>query len=142
MKILKILSAIAAAIPLSGCVAVGSLGGGYAKAYEGSELKDAELAILYTPKADGRPMAFAGKVDEQTVGDDYLKGYPMVTKVLPGQHRIYMKCNLNTQYAFTTVTRDFRAGRYYEMTCRNLGTGKVGFDIIDRGSENPMPTGK
>jgi hypothetical protein len=137
---MKTCSLIAATL-LSGCAAISSLGGGYAKAYEGPELTDAEVAILYTPKADGRLMAFASKVDEQTVGDNY-RGYPMVTKMQPGQHRIYMRCNMNTHYAYTTITREFRAARYYEMSCRDLGTGKVGFDIVDRGSENPMAAGK
>jgi len=136
---MKTLSALAASAVLCGCAAVNSLGGGYAKAYEGPELKDAEVAILYTPKPVGNPMAFVAKVDEQVVGDDMLRGYPMVTKVLPGDHRIYVKCNMNTHYAFTTLALRFQPGHYYELSCVNTGTGKASMTITDRGTENTLP---
>jgi hypothetical protein len=130
---------LAACALLSGCTAVSSLGGGHVKAYEGPERKDAEVATLFTPKPAGKPMAFLAKVDDLVYGDDYLRGYPMITKILPGSHRIYLKCNLNTHYAFTTITREFQAGRHYELICENTGTGKAAFGIADRGTTPPPP---
>ena len=136
----NLVAILACTLFLSGCAGVAGVAGGYIKAYEVPERPDAELAILVSPRrGTGGPIAYLGKVDDETYGDDVLKGWPLVTKVLPGEHRIYMKCHMNTLKAFGTVTRTFQAGRYYELACVNLGTGYVNMNIIDRGATNPFP---
>ena len=130
---------------LSGCVGMAGMAGGYAKAYDGNDRSDAQLATLYTAREGSMfaevkgASAMLSQVDDRIVGDDLFKGYPKVTKVLPGRHRLVSKCfALGSQVAFPAWTATLEAGHYYQLTCEDMGNGYASASHIDRGMENPI----
>lgn len=129
---------------VSGCVGMVGLAGGSAKAYDGGERSDAQVATLFTArqgslfaKIEGAS-AMLSRVDDLVVGDDMLKGYPHVTKVLPGRHRIVSKCLVGSKFAFPAWTATLEAGHYYQLICQDNGDGYASASYIDRGRENPV----
>lgn len=113
-----------------GCVGVAGLAGGHVKAYKGPERQDSEVAILLT---SGR--ALLSKVDDQTYGDDLLRGFPQVTKILPGRHRVTVKCLVDRRYAFPSFEAVFVADHHYELTCGEVQDGYASASAIDRGPD-------
>lgn len=130
---------------LSGCVGVAGMAGGHAKAYGGDDRSDAQLATLFTAREGSLfaevkgASAMLSQVDDQIIGDDLFRGYPKVTKVLPGRHRIISKCFvLGSKVAFPEWTATLEAGHYYQLTCQDMGNGYASASYIDRGMENPI----
>jgi hypothetical protein len=122
---------------LSGCVGISGMMGGHVNAYEGPEKPDSEVATLVcTQNPDLSGNAFLSKVDEETYGDDLFRGFPRVVKILPGKHKITVKCLVSNKYAFPAVTGLFEAGRYYELTCNDVGRGYAKASIVDHGTTN------
>jgi hypothetical protein len=124
---------------LNGCVGIAGLMGSHVKAYEGPEKPDSEVATLVrTHDQSSFGSAYLSKVDDETYGDDFLRGFPSVVKILPGKHKITVKCHVADKYAFPKVTGTFEAGNYYELTCKDLGNGYAGATIVVHGTNNPL----
>ncbi len=128
---------------VSGCVGISGMLGGHVNAYEGPEKLDSDVATLVRTQNRGSfGSALLSKVDDETYGDDWLRGYPSVVKVLPGKHKITVKCILFNKHAFPAVTGWFEAGRYYELACMDLGNGYANASIVDHGTNNPLQPAK
>lgn len=110
--------------------------GASVKAYEGPDRKDSELATLVRTKSEASfGHAFVKAVDDISYGDDFLRGWPSVVKVLPGNHKIEVKCHLPGKYAFPSLRADLKAGRSYEVGCRDLGNGYAAASIMEMNPE-------
>lgn len=117
-------SVLAISALLSGCVGVAGMMGASVKAYEGPDRKDSELATLVRTRTEGASgSAFVKAIDDVDYGDDLLRGWPSVVKVLPGNHKISVKCHIQRKYAFPWLRVDVKAGHTYEVGCRDRGNG-------------------
>ena len=119
---------------LSGCVGIAGMAGASVKAYDGPEKPDAEIAILLSPKGGGY-RAMLAKVDGQTYGDDFLRGFPSTTKVLPGRHQVVVKCMSGNRYAFPSFTAVFEAGHSYGLECTDVGGNRASASYADMGKD-------
>jgi hypothetical protein len=70
-------------------------------------------------------------VDDINYGDDGLRGCPSVVKVLPRSHKIAVKCHVQGKYAFPSLRAELKAGRSYEVGCRDLGNGYAAASILE-----------
>jgi hypothetical protein len=127
--IMKVYVALLCAL-FSGCVGVAGLAGAHVKAYKGPERPDSEVAILLT-SGD----ALLSKVDDQTYGDDFFRGFPQVTKVLPGRHRVTVKCLVDSRYAFPSFDAVFDADHHYELRCSEVQSGYAHAAATDLGAD-------
>lgn len=115
---------LASSALLSGCVGMAGMMGAAVKAYEGPDRKDSELATLVRTKSEASfGKAYVKAVDDVDYGDDLFRGWPSVVKVLPGSHKIAVKCHVGGKYAFPSLRADLKAGARYEVGCRDLGNG-------------------
>jgi hypothetical protein len=131
--------ALAISSLLAGCVGVAAVMGAHVKAYEGPQKPDSEIATLFTPIKEVRPSgrAYLNKVDEEIYGDDMFRGWPVVVNILPGRHKITIKCTVvGYKVAYPAFTARFDAGHYYELTCKDLGNGSASGSFVDRGTES------
>ena len=126
-------------VSLAGCVGVAGLMGAQVKAYDGPDKPDGELAILVKSFVRGRPSALLSKVDDVTYGDNMLRGYPTVVKVLPGVHKITVICYTGKGVGFPSKGYMFEAGHYYELMCAFVDSDHVRAYIEDRGTESILP---
>ena len=121
-----------AAAPLAGC------GGGVINAYDGTVRADRDVAVLFTPKADSRDHGGSRAVLSGVGGRNYgtyMKGYPEVTRVLPGKFMVKVLCYDTSSGSrglsrFLLFSADLEAGHYYELGC-NLLTASY----TDRGTD-------
>lgn len=119
---------------LSGCVGIAGMAGASVKAYDGPEKPDTEIAILLSPKGAGYKAVLA-KVDGETYGDDWLRGFPSRTKVLPGRHQIAVKCVSGNRYAFPSFSAIFEAGHSYRLECADVGDDRASASYADMGKD-------
>ena len=104
--------------------------------YEGPERAASEVAVLFTPRGDAytdkRPMVFFSAVDGRHYGTA-MDGFPWVTRVLPGEVLIKVKCAMGDQHptgdAFLLFRATLKPGHYYELAC-----DRVTATATDRGT--------
>lgn len=134
---MKRLFALAALASLTSCVGMAGYMGAHLNAYEGPEKPDQQVATLTSTK-DSASFGYAmlSKVDGKTYGDNLMRGYPKIVKVLPGRHHVTVKCIVSNKYAFPSVTVEFEAAHTYELGCRDIG-GYAQASYVDRGVNAP-----
>lgn len=114
----------AGVLALSGCVGIAGMAGAKVDAFSGPSRADSEVAVITrtkNPASFGR--AFLKSVDDVDYGDDLLRGWPSTVRVLPGEHKIAVKCHMDSRHAFPAVRHRFVAGKTYELGCIDSGTG-------------------
>lgn len=91
----------------SGCVSVHDWAGGHTNAFPGPDRSDSEVATITTPVVG---------IDEVSYGG-YIEGYPMNVKVLPGTHRIRIRCDEYRRFSLPLIRVTLQAGKSYEQYC-------------------------
>lgn len=124
LSVSKHIIALTAAISTTGCVGMAGMLGASVQAYDGPARADSEIAILVKSTSElSGATTFVKAVDDVSYGDDVLRGWPSMVKVLPGNHKVDVKCYYGDRHAFPTMTVDLKAGVRYEVGCRDLGNG-------------------
>ena len=106
---------------ISGCVGLMGMVGSEVQAYEGSKRTESELSTLissYDPNSLQR--AFVRSVDGKIYGDDALRGWPNIVKILPGKHTITVKCMFAKSFAKPSLVINVEAGKTYQVKCNDL----------------------
>jgi hypothetical protein len=136
---MKLAIAVAGSSLLAGCVGIGGVIGPPVQAYPGAERPDHELAELVATR-ELTPAAYAAlvSVDGRQYGDTFY-GFPIVMKVLPGEHRVGVTCGQVPDIRYPALTATFQAGHVYEFKCRDAGNGMVAAAMVDLGEVYPRP---
>lgn len=118
------LSIMLLALHITGCVGLAGVMGASVQGYEGPERPDSEVATLVKTQSETAfRIAYVKSVDDEVYGDDVLRGWPSTVKVLPGVHKIEIKCVFAGMYAFPSMQAELKAGMKYEVNCIDLGNG-------------------
>ena len=115
---------------LSGCVAIKGMFGSVVQAYKGPQKEDAELALIKDAIRKDYGYAVLAKVDDIPYGDDAFLGWPSKVHVLPGTHKITVRCLAGDVYKFPYVTKTFEAGRRYDVLCKQEGYNDVSAVVL------------
>lgn len=126
MPFLLVLTVIA----LSGCVAIKGMFGDVVQAYKGPQKESAELALLKDAIRKDYGYAVVAKVDDIPYGDDAFLGWPSKVQILPGTHKITVRCLAGETYKFPYITKTFIAGRRYDVLCKQEGYNNVSAVIL------------
>lgn len=111
-------------------------------AYDGPPLPQEKVATLLAAigHKNSTYKTLPTQVGERQIGG-FLGGGSSVVQVLPGRHRVVVQCYSNLYSATPSITYEFKAGRFYELTCGDIGNGGyAAAGVVDHGTKNPLLT--
>jgi len=115
---------------LTGCVAIKGMTGSIVQAYKGPQKAETELALLQDSIRDGYGYAVLARVDDIPYGDDAFLGWPSKVQILPGTHKITLRCLAGDTYKFPYIHATFEAGKKYDVLCKQEGYNDVSAVIL------------
>ena len=122
MKIIKILFFGVSIFSLCSCV---NLFNSTIEAYSGPKKTPDQIASIRSPETyNSSGYGMLSELNGKVYGSD-LKGFPSIVNVLPGIHKLKIKCDYYGSYAFPEFEMNFEAGKIYELRCANAGGNRV-----------------
>lgn len=137
-KTLKVMAgSVFGAVLIQGCALTQST----VAAYDGPSQPQEKVATLLAAMGhkNSTYKTMATQVGDRKVGI-FGEGGRRV-QVLPGRHRIVVHCYSHVYTASPSITYEFKAGHFYELTCRDVGNGGyAAAGVVEYGTQDPSPT--